>query len=83
MSAGLLRIYSFGDPHRAFGAHILYFDGLKAVANRGDRAEANRVFNLGMVVYTDRDYLEHALVHRESHNPKPIGEVKERGFVIV
>jgi hypothetical protein len=36
-----------------------------------------------MVVHTDRDNLEHALVHLESHNPKPIGEVKERGFVIV
>jgi len=38
---------------------------------------------MGMVVYTDRDNLEYALVHLESHNPKPIGEIKERGFVIV
>jgi hypothetical protein len=53
------------------------------VANRDDHAEAYRVFNMGMVVYTDRDNLEHALVHLESHHPKPIGDIKERGFVIV
>jgi hypothetical protein len=53
------------------------------VANRSDCAEACRVFNMGLVVYTDRDNLERALVHLESHHPKPIGEVKEREFVIV
>jgi phosphoribosylaminoimidazole (AIR) synthetase len=53
------------------------------MANRDDHAEAYRVFNMGMVVYTDRDNLEHALVHLESQTPKPIGEIKERGFVIV
>jgi hypothetical protein len=53
------------------------------VANRDDHAEAYRVFNMGMVVHTDRDNLEHALAHLESQTPKPIGEIKERGFVIV
>jgi phosphoribosylformylglycinamidine cyclo-ligase (EC 6.3.3.1) len=58
----------------------------REIIKRGvDPAEAYRVFNMGMgmVVYTDRDNLEHALAHMEPHNPKPIGEVKERGLVIV
>jgi hypothetical protein len=37
MSAGLLRIYSFGDPTVLLPP--IYY-GLKAVANRGDRAES-------------------------------------------
>jgi len=58
----------------------------KEIIKRGvDPAEAYRVFNMGMgmVVYTDRDNLEHALAHLEPLNPKPIGEVRERGLVIV
>ncbi|MFP3349508.1 MAG: phosphoribosylformylglycinamidine cyclo-ligase, partial [Thermoproteus sp.] len=56
----------------------------KEIIKRGvDPAEAYRVFNMGMVVYTDRDNLEHALARLEPLNPKPIGEVRERGLVIV
>ena len=35
-----------------------------------DSVETYRVFNMGMVVYTDRDNLEHALAPLEPLNPK-------------
>ncbi|MEM4650447.1 MAG: hypothetical protein QW086_01325 [Pyrobaculum sp.] len=45
--------------------------------------ESYRVFNMGMIVYTDRDNQEHALAPLEPLNPKPIGEVKERELAVV
>ena len=58
----------------------------KEVIKRGvDPAEAYRVFNMGigMVVYTDKNNLEHALARLEPLNPKTIGQVKETGPIIV
>jgi hypothetical protein len=48
-----------------------------------DSVETYRVFNMGMVVHTDRDNLEHALALLEPLNPKPICEIKERELIIV
>ena len=48
-----------------------------------DPVETYRVFNIDMVVYTDRDNLEHALASLEPLNPKFICVIKERELVIV
>ncbi len=58
----------------------------KEVVKRGvDPAEAYRVFNMGigMVLYTDKNNVDHALALLEPLNPKIIGQVKETGPVIV
>ena len=58
----------------------------KEVVKRGvDAAEAYRVFNMGigMVVYTDKNNVEHALAFLEPFNPKIIGQVKETGPLVV
>jgi phosphoribosylformylglycinamidine cyclo-ligase len=58
----------------------------KEVVKRGvDAAEAYRVFNMGigMVVYTDKNNVEHALALLEPFNPKIIGQVKETGPLVV
>jgi hypothetical protein len=48
-----------------------------------DPVESYRFFNMGMVVYTDRDNQEHALAPLEPLSPKPIGEVKEGELAVV
>jgi phosphoribosylaminoimidazole (AIR) synthetase len=58
----------------------------KEVIKRGvDAAEAYRVFNMGMgmVVYADKNNVEHALALLEPLNPKIIGQVKDTGPLVV
>jgi len=38
---------------------------------------------MGMVVYTDKNNVEHALALLEPFNPKIIGQVKETGPLVV
>jgi len=58
----------------------------KEVIKRGvDAAEAYRVFNMGMgmVVYADKNNVEHALALLDPLNPKIIGRVKDTGPLVV
>ncbi len=48
-----------------------------------DPVESYRAFDMDMVIYTDRDNQEHALVALEPLDPMPIGEVKERELAVV
>jgi phosphoribosylformylglycinamidine cyclo-ligase len=56
------------------------------VVKRGvDAAEAYLIFNMGigMVIYTDKNNVEHALAPLELLNPEIIGQVKETGPLVV
>ena len=58
----------------------------KEVVKRGvHAAEAYRIFNMGigMVIYTDKNNVEHALAPLELLNPEIIGQVKETAPLVV